>query len=330
MVFPAAAPRVAVVAGHGLRVRLERGGTGGPGVLRLSVADPAVLAGAADELVAPNGTRVVLAVADPTLVPPPLQASFVLTRARDAPAHAAGRAGMLYRDLVPGRLGGHLIASHILVPEGGPVPDYVHFHRVRFQLVYCYRGWVRVVYEDQGPPFVMQPGDCVLQPPGIRHRVLECSAGLEVIEVSSPAEHETLGDLELELPTRSLRPDRDFAGQRFTRHEASKATVAPWRLAGFEARDLGIGAATARVVRARVVQPQRAVEGPEPRAAVRATGAAAARFFFVLDGSVTLECEGRSEPVSAGDAFVIPGEPEQALRAPSPDLQLLEVELAAR
>jgi quercetin dioxygenase-like cupin family protein len=40
-------------------------------------------------------------------------------------------------------------------------------------MIYCHRGWVRVVYEDQGEPFVMHPGDCVLQPPGIRHRVLE-------------------------------------------------------------------------------------------------------------------------------------------------------------
>ena len=53
---------------------------------------------------------------------------------------------------------------------GGPVPDWVHFHKVRFQLIYCWHGWVRVVYEDQGDPFVLQAGDCVIQPPQIRHR----------------------------------------------------------------------------------------------------------------------------------------------------------------
>ena len=91
----------------------------------------------------------------------------------------------------PGRLGGRFIASHITIPAGGPVPDYVHYHDVRYQSIHCVRGWVRVVYEDQGPPFVLEAGDCVLQPPGIRHRVLESSPGLEVVEVGSPAAHPT-------------------------------------------------------------------------------------------------------------------------------------------
>ena len=41
------------------------------------------------------------------------------------------------------------MASHIRIEKGGPVPDYVHFHRVRFQCIFCYRGRVRVVYEGQ-------------------------------------------------------------------------------------------------------------------------------------------------------------------------------------
>ena len=57
---------------------------------------------------------------------------------------------MHYRDLVPSRLGGAMIASHIRIPDGGPVPDMVHFHKVGFQLIFCVKGWVDVVYEDQG------------------------------------------------------------------------------------------------------------------------------------------------------------------------------------
>ena len=73
---------------------------------------------------------------------------------------------MLYRDLIPDRLGGSaIVASHIRIPEGGPVGDSVHFHRVGFQLIFCYKGWVEVVYEDQGPPFVLRAGDCVIQGP---------------------------------------------------------------------------------------------------------------------------------------------------------------------
>ena len=107
---------------------------------------------------------------------------------------------MRYRDLIPDRWGGSFVASHITIPEGGPVPDYVHFHKVRFQMIFVKSGWVRLVYEDQGDPFVMVAGDCVLQPPEIRHRVLESSPGLEVIEIGCPALHETIADWSLALP----------------------------------------------------------------------------------------------------------------------------------
>jgi quercetin dioxygenase-like cupin family protein len=131
-----------------------------------------------------------------------------------------GRAGMEYRDLIPDRLDGRVIASHIRITKGGEVPDYVHYHKIRFQMIYCKRGWIRVVYEDQGPPFVLNAGDCVLQPPEIRHRVLDSSAGAEVIEVSAPAVHETWVEHELQLPTADFKPDRIFEGQRFVLHRA--------------------------------------------------------------------------------------------------------------
>lgn len=75
---------------------------------------------------------------------------------------------------------------------------------------YCRSGWVRVVYEDQGESFVMHAGDCVLQPPEIRHRVIESSDDLEVIEVSVPAEHETFAEHEITLPNKTFKPDRIF------------------------------------------------------------------------------------------------------------------------
>jgi mannose-6-phosphate isomerase-like protein (cupin superfamily) len=131
-----------------------------------------------------------------------------------------GRAGMMYRDLVPDRLGGKLIASHIRIVDGGPVNDQVHFHRIDFQIIYCLKGAIEVVYEDQGDPIWLRPGDCVLQPPEIRHRVLEAEAGSEVIEITSPAEHETWFDQELNLPTESTNSERSFSGQRFNRHQA--------------------------------------------------------------------------------------------------------------
>ena len=46
----------------------------------------------------------------------------------------------------------------------------------------------------------MEAGELVLQPPLIRHRVLESSPGLEVVEISAPALHETFADHDLKLP----------------------------------------------------------------------------------------------------------------------------------
>lgn len=329
LIFPADAPAVAVIAGHGVRLRLDSGATGAPGSLRLLCRDPAAIAGGSSELVAPNGTRVELVASDPPLRLPPLQAAFVLTRLADG-LWSSGRAGMRYRDLIPDRQGGRFIASHIRIAEGGPVPDYVHFHRVRFQMIFCLKGWVRVVYEDQGPPFVLRPGDAALQPPRIRHRVLECSPGLEVLELSCPAEHETLADLDLPLPTPELRPDRDFGGQRFVRHEAARAAFAPWRVPGFEACDLGIAAATAGLAGAHVVRRHRGPSRNEASDVPLDEHSAELLFSFVLGGSTTLHAGGRPpDRLAPGDAFVIPPGLAHALRACSPDLEVLEVALPA-
>ena len=160
---------------------------------------------------------------------------------------------MRYRDLIPGRFGGRYIASLIEIPDGGEVPDYVHFHDVRFQMIFCAAGWVRVVYEDQGEPFMLEAGDCVLQPPGIRHRVLEASPGLEVIEVSAPAEHVTHRDHDLVLPNGVAPASRRYRGQRFVRHVAADAELGAWRGGPLRCRDTGIADATDGAARVRVV-----------------------------------------------------------------------------
>jgi len=160
-----------------------------------------------------------------------------------------GRAGMRYRDLLADRCGGRIIASHIRIPGAGPVPDYVHYHDIELQLIYCHAGWVKVVYEDQGEPFVLRCGDAALQPPLIRHRVLESGDDLEVIEVTVPAEHRTFVDHELSLPTAATAPDRRWSDQRFVHHVAAAATWKPWRDTDWQARDLGIAAAAIHILR---------------------------------------------------------------------------------
>lgn len=322
-IFPADSPAVAVLSGHGIRVRLDRDYRGAPGTLRLACAQPHAIAHGRLDLEAPNGTRVLLVEAAPALTLPPLQASLVITRMADTP-WTTGRAGMLYRDLIPDRQGGRFVASHIRIPEGGPVPDYVHFHEIRFQMIYCYKGWVRVVYEEQGPPFVLRPGDCVLQPPRIRHQVLESSAGLEVIEVSCPAEHQTFADHQLVLPTKDRDRKREYGGQRFVHHQLASAPWGPWRLPGFEARELGFAAATRDLARARVAR-RLGVAAPQP-----ARHEGELLFVFVLEGGLTLRCDGkRAERLAAGDSFVVLPGLWHELDQCSDDLELLELCLPA-
>jgi quercetin dioxygenase-like cupin family protein len=330
-VRPADNPTVAVLSGHGIRIRLVRGLEGHPSVLRLACDDPGAVADGATALTAPNGTHIELVDANPAAELPTNQPAFVLHQLSGDANWIVGRAGMRYRDLIPDRQGGRFIASHIHIPDAGPVPDYVHFHKIRFQVIYCYKGWVRVVYEDQGPPFELQAGDCVLQPPAIRHRVLECSSDLEVIEIGCPAEHETCADHELELPTENHRPERDFAGQRFVRHIAADATWQPWRIDGFQCRDTGISAATDGLVSARIVR----AHGPS-RGSTRLSNDAEAEllFYFVLRGTVTLSTleaqtseEQPDHRLQPGDSVVIPGAMDHELAAWSDDFELLEVAL---
>jgi mannose-6-phosphate isomerase-like protein (cupin superfamily) len=298
---PADAPVWAVLAGHGLRLRLDRALARGGASLRLLCREPDAVAGGARTLASPHGTRIELVTAEPPLLPLPGggDVAFAVHRAAAQPWRT-GRAGMRYRDLVPDRLGGALIASHIAIDGDGPVPDYVHFHRVRLQLIHCVRGSARLVYEDQGEPFDLLPGDCVLQPPGIRHRVLESRGGLEVIEISSPAEHATGVDHELSLPN-GRRPGRTFGGQRFVHARAAEAAWQPLGERLLE-RDFGIAAATGGLARVRIVRAD-AHPGALPLpAAVQVGGGAAVR--VVLAGRALLRGPGAGAQLERFDAWV--------------------------
>ena len=317
MIFPADDPAVAVLSGHGLRLRIEKGATEAPGTIRILTDDPG-FAGGARVLTAPNGTRVEVDELNPPVVTPATEHAFVVRRLADQAPWVIGRAGMEYRDLVPSRLGGAMIASHIRVPDG-PVPDMVHFHRVGFQLIFCVAGWVDVLYEDQGGPLRIQAGDCFIQPPGIRHKVLH-SEGVQVVEIGVPAEHVTEIDHEMTLPTPHLRPEREWEGQRFVHSLGAEGVFAPFRVPGFEARDTGVAAATKGVASVLVARPT----GTAPW--VTHTGDIL--FGFVMTGGMTLKGEGkppfRLEP---GDAFVIPPGLATRFADPTADLQLLEVSL---
>ena len=300
MIMPADSPRLAVLQGNGLTVRVETGQS------------------------APTAS-------DDHAELPPLVEEFVVSRMPRGDGaddlFGTGRAGMQYRDLVPSRLGGRFIASHILIPHGGPVPDYVHFHRVAFQLIVCHRGWVKVAYEDQGEPIIMHEGDCVLQPATIRHRVLEASDRMQVVEVGCPAEHETWADPDLQLPTGRLLPERAFGpdGHRFVHHVAADALWSASSIfAGYESSDTGIGSATDG---AATVQVHRPTQGAAPAVC---THDGQFLFVFLLAGSVTLQ-RADDEPMrlDEGDSFVVPAHVPFTLSDPSADLRLLDVRMPA-
>ncbi|MFM7445895.1 MAG: cupin, partial [Tabrizicola sp.] len=318
MIYPADDPQVAVLSGHGLRLRIEKGAAEAPGTLRILTDDPG-FAGGQRLLTAPNGTRVEVEELNPPVVTPMTEHAFVVRRLADQAPWVIGRAGMEYRDLVPSRLGGAMIASHIRVPDG-PVPDMVHFHRVGFQLIFCVAGWVDVLYEDQGGVRRIHAGDCFIQPPGIRHKVLE-SEGVQVVEIGVPAEHVTEIDHEMTLPTPHYRPEREWDGQRFVHDVGAKGVFAPYRLPGFEARDTGIQAATRGVASVMVARPT-----GQPAAWTRHLGDIL--FGFVMTGGMPLEGEGKDPyRLEPGDAFVIPPGMATRYSAATVDLQLLEVSL---
>ncbi|MBV9882028.1 MAG: hypothetical protein JO276_03380 [Sphingomonadaceae bacterium] len=245
---------------------------------------------------------------------PDFRPEFVLNPA--GAAAGEGRAGMHYRDLIPSRLGGRYIASHIAIEAGGPVADWVHYHRIAFQLICVRKGWVRVVYEDQGAPFVMTAGDMVLQPPFIRHRVLESSPGLEVVEVTCPALHETFADHALDLPNGDAAEARDYSGQHFLHYVAATAPWRPWH--GAEAQETGVRAATFGLAEARILRP-----GTSPAVAVPPHEGELV-FGFLLAGTARLE-HGGVHPLGSADAFTIPPDEPWRLADMSGDLRLLLV-----
>jgi len=320
-IHPADAPSTAVISGHGVTLRLVcTYDYPPPPTLRLllKVAESPITAGR--ELTAPNGMKIEIVAGKSPIQVPEGKQEFVVSRIGLA-VWGTGRANMQYRDLIPGRVGGRFVASHIRIPEGGPVPDYVHYHRARFQMIFCKAGCVKVVYENQGPPLVLRAGDCVLQPPEIRHRVLEASPGLEVIEIACPAVHETFADHDLLLPNPKIDPDRLFNGQRFVHHTVTDARWCPWRI-GFEARDTGIAAATNGLAGVRVIRTS-----SQHCEAMSHDGEFL--FLFVLCGEVSV---GNQElgfhQLHENDSCVIPAKAKFEMSA-KPGLEMLAVALPA-
>ena len=320
-IFPADDPAVAVFSGHGLRIRLEQGYEYPPGKIKIFTNEKDKFAGGKSNLTAPNGTKIEIYDLNPPLEIPKTHHSFIVKRLKDEAPWIIGRAGMHYRDLIPDRLGGSIIASHIRIPDGGPVPDMVHYHTVGFQLIYCYKGWVDLVYEDQGPSFRLHEGNCVIQPPEIRHKVLYASDNIEVIEIGVPAEHITTIDHDMSLPNNKFNPNRRYNGQKFVHHKAIDAHWGSFRINGLISRDTSISENTNNVAGVHVVKTK-------SQKTNWTSHNADILFNFVLEGNMTLENNQRKTfKLKPGDAFVIPPEVITRYTDISNNLELLEVSL---
>lgn len=99
-----------------------------------------------------------------------------------------------YRDLGMSKATNGLLQAHVirLIPPCDPaVVSKRHYHDVHVQMIYVLKGWIRSEFEGQGE-VTMRAGAAWLQPPRIKHTVLDYSDDCELLEIILPAEFETV------------------------------------------------------------------------------------------------------------------------------------------
>tara|TARA_B100000686_G_C16712989_1_gene930312 strand:+ start:523 stop:1611 length:1089 start_codon:yes stop_codon:yes gene_type:complete len=331
-ISPAETPSQAELSGYGLTIWLDKFAKLEPVTLRVATED-ARLSGS--QKVGPNGTKVIFGL--PQLennVEILTEPSIALNEALNV-EWTTGRAGMMYRNLLPSGPW-NFIASHIKIPGSGNVPDWVHHHDAQFQIIYCYKGAAKLVYEDQGPPFIFKAGDCVLQPPHIRHQVLESFDDLEVIEVMTPLIHSTFSDHVMKLPNDEFDPGRIFESQRFIWNQSKDRQ---WKaISGSSDSHYQVGETGIREASAHRgdVQILRSVAGEgNGDILIPSLDDSGSKFilWFVLSGTASFV--GLAEvpvcDVSEGDAISLINAPLESrgrgFRLPSDDFAVLEVRL---
>jgi hypothetical protein len=98
-----------------------------------------------------------------------------------------------YRDLGIAAATNGLAVAHVIkmVPPCDPaVVSKRHYHDVDFQMIYVLKGWIKGEYD--GEVATMREGSCWLQPPKIKHTVLDYSPDCELLEIILPADFATV------------------------------------------------------------------------------------------------------------------------------------------
>jgi mannose-6-phosphate isomerase-like protein (cupin superfamily) len=131
--------------------------------------------------------------ASPRLKTPAQTQRFAASHLNEADFKPDGlRAYALYRDLGMSDASGGLCQAHV-IRLLSPCTDEVrkrHMHEPELQLIYVLKGWVKNEFEGEGIQ-MMSVGSCWLQPPGIRHTVLDYSPDVELLEIIVPADFKT-------------------------------------------------------------------------------------------------------------------------------------------
>ena len=209
-----------------------------------------------------------------------------------------GRAGMLYRDLLPSRYGGYIIASHIKLDSIGKVHDRVHYHNIDFQVLYCLKGKVKLAYENQNNYIMFNKGDCILQPPQIKHQVIETYEPLEVIEITSPAEHVTKINYDLKIPNKD-KTSFDEKTKSFFLHYKYESQGIESILPGFNEKKMGIYEASAEFADLIILESDNfnSFEFLHRNKIL---------FIYVLDGSIKIIDDITEHSLNKNDCFTLP------------------------
>jgi quercetin dioxygenase-like cupin family protein len=120
--------------------------------------------------------------------------SFVASHLRNEDFAGGLRRYAKYRDLGMSEATGGMVQAHVIRFVLPCVPEEVsklHFHDVDFQMVYVLKGWIKTELDGQGA-ITMQTGSAWIQPPRIKHRVLDYSDDCEVLEIVLPADFKTV------------------------------------------------------------------------------------------------------------------------------------------
>jgi mannose-6-phosphate isomerase-like protein (cupin superfamily) len=124
------------------------------------------------------------------------QQRFVVSHLKEADFKTGGLRGYsAYRDLGVADASDGMVEAHVIqmIAPFRPELSLQHHHNLKFQMVYCLKGWFETEFEGVGRHRLVA-GSSWVQPPGIRHTVVGWSDDCELIEIHMPAKIETVND----------------------------------------------------------------------------------------------------------------------------------------